>query len=69
MKKRRDAHSVTVGQKVRILSPAYAADLCGQVLGPEEDQNGHHTGHWLIKIEAQDMIFALTLEEFELLTP
>ena len=51
------------------MSPAYAADLCGQVLGPEEDQNGHHTGHWLIKIEAQDMIFALTLDEFELLTP
>ncbi|NEQ99961.1 MAG: hypothetical protein F6K30_25220 [Cyanothece sp. SIO2G6] len=53
------------GSKVKILYPEYAAGRPGIVLALEILKNGSESGYWLVKVQEQDIILALSLQEIE----
>ena len=50
---------------MRVLAPASIAGKSGRVLQPEYALDGSETGHWLVRIDGTDMIFALLPEEVQ----
>ncbi len=59
--------NIQVGDRVKILQPAYVAGQVGVVCGREVHSGVQVSDRWLIQLVSEDIIVSLTPDEFQVL--
>jgi hypothetical protein len=57
-----------VGDRVKILQPAYVAGKVGVICDREVQSGGQPSDRWLIQIVSEDIVVSLPPDEFQVLS-
>jgi hypothetical protein len=60
--------NIQVGDRVKILQPAYVAGKVGVICDREVQSGGQPSDRWLIQIVSEDIVVSLPPDEFQVLS-